>query len=157
MKNFWDKVKKGKGCWEWTGYIHPSGYGMFRFQGKTPMAHRVAWILTHGEIPRGMKVLHRCDYPGCVNPDHLFLGTQRDNVLDMYGKGRGVAGERHHRSKLSINDAINIRILDIPIRTLADLYGVHHGTIHAIKAGRTWKQATLANPIGRSADIGGSG
>src|SRR4249919_502266 len=153
MKRFWDKVKKSANCWEWTAFLHPSGYGVFRLRPKAIWAHRMSWILMRGKIPPGMNVLHRCDNKKCVNPEHLFLGTQRDNLLDMYGKGRGVAGEKHHRSKLTINDAINIRILDIPIRTLANLYGVHHGTIQAIKTGRTWKQETLANPIGRSADI----
>jgi hypothetical protein len=92
-----------------------------------------------------MNVLHKCDNQGCVNPDHLFLGTQRDNMLDMYRKGRGATGEKHHRAKLTLNDAINIRILDIPVRALAKLYGVHHSVIHALKSGRTWKHQT--NPV----------
>ena len=98
---FWARVEKwpGRGpngdCWEWTGYIDPSkksGYGMLAFEGKTQKSHRVAWILTNGEIPDGMQVLHKCDHRPCVNPNHLFLGTNYDNVQDKISKGRHPRG-----------------------------------------------------------------
>jgi hypothetical protein len=81
---FWDNVKKGPGCWEWQGASFTRGYGVF----KKKRANRVAWELVHGAIPPGAQVLHRCDNPKCVRPDHLFLGSNLDNVYDMISKGR---------------------------------------------------------------------
>ncbi len=87
---FWARVAVGKPdeCWEWTRYRDRAGYGQAYHEGRDVPAHRLAWILTHGPIPDGLKVLHRCDYPPCVNPAHLFLGTQGDNVRDAVAKGR---------------------------------------------------------------------
>lgn len=76
-------------CWEWTAARHPSGYGTFYFNGKWSRAHRTAWELANGPIPEGLLVLHRCDNPPCVNPRHLWLGTDADNTRDMIAKGRG--------------------------------------------------------------------
>lgn len=92
MKRFWDKVavKDQDGCWEWVAAKYKSGRGQFNFNGKrSALAHRVAYELTYGEIPSGMCVCHRCDNPSCCNPNHLFLGTQLDNMADMWEKGRG--------------------------------------------------------------------
>ena len=95
MQRFWDKVNKNapNGCWNWTATtVTRTGtvyYGRFSLNGKVVIAHRVAWELENGPIPEKMLVLHKCDNGLCVNPDHLFLGTQRDNMLDMYKKGRG--------------------------------------------------------------------
>lgn len=78
------------GCHLWTGTVCKHGYGRIYRKGASPvLVHRVAWERVHGPIPAGLKVCHRCDTPSCVNPDHLFLGTQRDNLRDMYAKGRG--------------------------------------------------------------------
>jgi hypothetical protein len=145
MKRFWDKAKKSEGCWEWTGCKQRTGYGRFRLAGWTQMAHRVAWELVHGLIPKGMQVLHRCDNPGCVNPNHLFLGTQTDNIYDMTAKGRHYRGERHKSAKLTESDVISIRMFDIPTRALSNLYGVNRASIRAIKRGEKWKH--LANSI----------
>ena len=85
------------GCLEWTGYTNKDGYGHISFNGKSIGTHRVAWELIHGPIPPGMKVLHHCDNPPCCEAegtDHLFLGTQADNMADMAAKGRAVNGER---------------------------------------------------------------
>lgn len=87
-ERFWPRVSKSEGCWEWTGPRYPNGYGMFSYQGRTQGTHRVAWMLTHGPIPDGLQVLHRCDNRPCVRPDHLFLGTQADNLRDCRAKGR---------------------------------------------------------------------
>lgn len=84
---FWAKVDRGDDCWEWTGIKDPNGYGRCGMFGET-LAHRVAWKLTREAIPGGLFVLHRCDNPPCCNPDHLFLGTQADNIADMDHKGR---------------------------------------------------------------------
>jgi hypothetical protein len=76
------------GCWMWIGGVESHGYGRMSFNGKRYKAHQLSWILNRGEIPKGMCVCHHCDTPGCVNPDHLFLGTMADNMRDKVAKGR---------------------------------------------------------------------
>jgi len=88
---FWSKVTKGAGCWEWTASTDHKGYGKLAEggrQGRTLSAHRVSYELNVGPIPDGLLVLHRCDNPPCVRPDHLFVGTHTDNAQDMAKKGR---------------------------------------------------------------------
>lgn len=85
---FWEKVQKTPSCWLWTAAKNEKGYGIFGLRKETDKAHRIAWRLTIGEIPIGLFVLHKCDVPNCVNPAHLFLGTNLDNVRDMIAKGR---------------------------------------------------------------------
>lgn len=90
-KTFWERVDKTSGCWLWTGAKSTNGgYGYFIYGrgGQKLRAHRVAWEMTHGPIPEGWVVMHLCDNPLCVNPDHLEVGTQADNVLDMRIKDR---------------------------------------------------------------------
>jgi len=99
MARFWAKVKiRGAGdCWEWQASKRRA-YGKIRIKCEYVPAHRVAWMLTHGEIPEGLCVLHRCDNPPCVNPDHLFLGTLKDNSQDMLRKLRRPSMvATHHR------------------------------------------------------------
>lgn len=87
---FWSKLNKNSpnGCWEWTGYRDKKGYGEFRIFGDNYRTHRVAYLLTNGEIPNEMFVCHKCDNPPCCNPDHLFLGTNQDNMIDCILKER---------------------------------------------------------------------
>lgn len=91
-ERFWEKVDiLGKDdCWNWTACKNSDGYGEIRMYPSKDKAHRIAYKLTHGEIIDGMEVCHKCDNPSCCNPKHLFLGTHRDNILDMYAKGRRV-------------------------------------------------------------------
>ena len=99
-ERFWEKVKKGPGCWEWTGGKDSKGYGSFMLcvEGFSwhVSAHRVSWKLTTGYLPIGKSILHRCDNPSCVRPDHLWAGTQMDNMRDAVNKGR-----THHPAKKS--------------------------------------------------------
>ena len=97
---FWPKVQKSDGCWLWTGAIKSNGYGHIGSEGpggylKVRTTHRVSWELHFGPIPAGLLVLHRCDVRNCVRPDHLFLGTHTDNMLDCIAKGR----DRHSVSR----------------------------------------------------------
>lgn len=89
---FWGKVDKSAGpeaCWPWKAWRNPRfGYGMSSYKGASIYASKVAWIYTHGEPPKGLHVLHKCDYPACCNPAHLFLGTHLENMKDMDAKGR---------------------------------------------------------------------
>jgi hypothetical protein len=94
---FWEKVEKGDGCWTWVGTRTGRGYGTFRANDprRQEPAHRLSWEFVNGPIPDGLSVLHHCDNPPCVRPDHLFLGTRGDNNRDAAAKGRTARGDRH--------------------------------------------------------------
>ncbi|MFF6966284.1 HNH endonuclease signature motif containing protein [Streptomyces anthocyanicus] len=92
-ERFWLRVERAEGCWNWQGARSDTGYGhLASDEGPEVLAHRFSYQLHGGVISEGMVVCHRCDNPACVNPDHLFLGSQRDNVHDMISKGRNVSG-----------------------------------------------------------------
>lgn len=88
MKRFYDKTIEHNECLLWQAYKMPSGYGLFKLNGKTTLAHRAAWIILNGPIKNNLMVLHHCDNPSCVKIDHLFLGTAKDNMIDKIKKGR---------------------------------------------------------------------
>jgi hypothetical protein len=92
---FWSKVDRSGPCWLWTASTHANGYGAFGIGNKKHYAHRVSYELAYGVIPPGLFVLHHCDNPPCVRPEHLFLGRDADNVSDMIAKGRNSHGESH--------------------------------------------------------------
>ena len=94
-ERFWSKVLFGDGCWEWTAGKNNYGYGRLSIEDKMQGAHRVSWMLTHGEMPE-LYVLHHCDNRSCVRPDHLFLGTQTDNMRDRDAKGRHGNSNKTH-------------------------------------------------------------
>ena len=144
---FWKHVQKTDGCWLWTGHLSTDGYGTIRNsgRGKTLKAHRASWELAHGPIPTGLHVLHQCDNPGCVRPDHLFLGTHADNMANMAAKGRSrvPVGILHYRAKLTDADVLTIRARyaegGITKAYLASEYSVTPPTISAIIHRHSWK------------------
>lgn len=109
MENFWTKVKKTDNCWLWQAATAGKGYGVIRFEARQQYAHRVSWQLHFGKIPFSMCVLHKCDIPSCVNPEHLFLGTIADNNADMKQKGRWAHGEKFGRAVLNLQQVNEIR------------------------------------------------
>lgn len=98
-KRFWIKVKKTDSCWLWMAGKFHFGHGRFKIRNKNKQAHRVSWEMKNGPIPNGMLVCHKCDVPSCVNPDHLFLGTYKDNMQDSLLKGRNYEANRTHCPK----------------------------------------------------------
>jgi hypothetical protein len=137
------------GCWNWLGRLW-NGYGRINVEGKTLRAHRYSWMLRNGrEVPAGMVVCHSCDNPKCVNPDHLFLGTPAENVMDCVSKGRHARGdklahprakgEKNGNSRLTKEQASAIRFDGRPQRVIAAQYGVCRETVGKIKRGELWK------------------
>ena len=106
-EKFWSKVLKTDSCWLWTGKLQDDGYAKIGFKYKTIPVHRMAWMLIQGIIPEGLIICHRCDIRHCVNPEHLFIVTQRNNIRDASIKGRLITGDRHHmRSNAEIRERI---------------------------------------------------
>ncbi len=136
---FWSKVEKSDGsCWLWAGGRDKKGYG--HFDGTK--AHRWAWATTRGPIPDGMHVLHKCDVPACVNPDHLFLGTNLDNIADRNAKGRTARGERHRAAKLKADQIPLIRQMSADGMSSIDIarkLNAGYGSILAVLWGKTWR------------------
>lgn len=142
LDGFMRKVNKNtvNGCWDWTGSKHHFGYGKFSFLNATHGAHRVSWLLFKGDIPPKMFLCHKCDRPCCVNPDHLFLGTPKDNTHDMIRKGRlkycpriGRSDELSTNAKLTNKQVKVIRQSILPNPILAKIFNVSSTTIGCIK------------------------
>jgi hypothetical protein len=132
-------------CILWTGQISNYGYGIARLNNKPIRAHRLAYIETYGEIPKGLLVRHRCDNRACVNPEHLELGTNKDNSEDMVQRQRQAAGSKHGMHKLTERDIQYIREVYKPRdpvygrQPLADYFGVDKTMITKIMARTNWK------------------
>lgn len=133
------EVNQKTGCWEWTASKTSSGYGKIFVVGRLRAAHRVSYELRHGPIQDGMHVLHRCDNPSCINPDHLFLGTDADNAADKVAKGRQPRGSWHYKAKISEDDVLAILSAknEAP-KNLAMQFGVSPSTISLIRSGKIW-------------------
>jgi hypothetical protein len=128
------------GCWLWTGATRQGGYGYLKRGNKAIAAHRYVWELFNGKIPKGMKALHHCDTPLCVNPRHIFIGTQSDNIQDMDKKDRRVRcpKEKNGRAKLSALDVAKIRLSTYSSRELGENFGVSKTQILRIRKGISW-------------------
>lgn len=147
-ERFWGRVDKGclDGCWLWMGPKNKKGYGHIGINGKTVSAHRFSYSINVGAIPDGLHVLHTCDNRPCVNPKHLWVGTNLENVLDCIKKGRAgtlfsLRGEAHSKAKLTAADVLEIRELNsdgFSGSQLGDIYGVHPNNIFAICNRKTW-------------------
>lgn len=141
---FQKRIIQTESCWLWNGALNGYGYGLFwiKGEGRYITAHRAAWLLYRGDITNNLHVLHRCDIPRCVNPDHLFLGTQQDNMFDAKIKRRHAQGEQHYRAKLTEKDVREIRRAFASGQRyyqLAKQYGVDRMTIKSVVIGASWK------------------
>jgi len=154
IERFWSHVQKSDDCWLWQGAHHPAGYGEFVAAGRKWRAHRLSYMLLSGLIPPGLWVLHHCDTPACCRPEHLFIGTVRDNNADMWAKGRACAdaanltpfhpqpGERNGSARLTAEQVLEIRRLwaqrGITQIELGHRFGVDNTTIHLIVHRKKW-------------------
>ena len=139
------------GCWIFTEYTNPEGYGMLSWNGKRLLAHRLSYIAFVGEIPEGLCVLHRCDTPCCVNPNHLWIGSRGDNNRDMTVKGRHTkinpyCGEINHLSKLTETEVAELLVMrhlrGVSTYKIAKKLGLSRTNVQDICRGRIWKHLT---------------
>lgn len=143
---FWQRVNKIGDCWLWTGGLNFKGYGNFSARRNGQMfwkAHRYSWALHNEKIPKDMMVLHSCDNPWCVNPEHLSLGTSDDNIRQRNERGRTAHGRNTRHVKLQPEDVIHIRISDKTHSELAREYDVNPSTIAMARTGQKWKHLPM--------------
>lgn len=147
-EDFFTNVQLGtkNECWIWLAGKTGLGYGQYILNGKVLYAHRVSWMLKNGDIPKGLHVLHRCDNPKCVNPNHLYVGTHQQNMNDkkMRGRNPGLKGELSPKAKLTWEQVREMRILyskgNISHRELAKKFGISNRMVSAIIRKDCWKE-----------------
>lgn len=144
LKRFWLRVHKTSGCWLWTAATWGKGYGCFKLGRRNFTAHRISWLIHYGEIPPCVFVLHDCDVPLCVNPEHLRLGSLKDNARDasLRKRWRPAFGESHPRAKLKESVVTIIRSKFQVGQKMCDLaaeFKVDRETIRQVVCRRTWK------------------
>ena len=147
MKRFWNKVDKTDTCWLWTGCLTLDKYGRFWFNNKIILAHRFSWEFHNGAIPEELFVCHKCDVRNCVNPDHLFIGTNDDNMKDMKQKGRADRTKKNKGEDVHFHVLTEEQVLDIRSRSkyhglLSDLakeFNLTPSGINRIIKRKTWK------------------
>ena len=143
-ERFWRKVEvRGpEDCWPWRAKLGDTGYGKFKAHNRVVRSHRVAWTLTHGIIPHGLHVLHKCDNRACCNPAHLFLGTQLENIADRHRKGRDAhvsrPGMSNHRARLTDDAVRQIRAESKPLKLIAKDHGVSTSLISMVRSRKRW-------------------
>jgi len=138
------EVVTESGCWLWNSCLYPNGYGYLKCKNKSKLAHRISYELYKGELNISDVVRHTCDVRCCVNPDHLIAGTQRDNMQDMYTKGRRIqTGTHNHMAKLTEGEVREIRLRyslgNITLEHLGNEYNVNFRTISQIVNYKRWK------------------
>ena len=136
-KRFLDKVQKTETCWIWTGSKNQHGYGNFWYGEKCKKAHRISYMAFVGSLNDSLDVMHKCDNPSCVNPEHLVMGTTTDNIRDMWKKGRGDPrhNENNVRAKLKPSDIEKIRYYDkcgIPSLVISYVYDMSPSQVRRI-------------------------
>ena len=135
-------IRSPTGCLEWQGALTKAGYGHASFEGRLQQCHRIVWQIVYGPIPDGKLVCHSCDNRRCIEPGHLFLGDQADNVADMWAKGRGRTwrgrGEQMPAAKLTEADVVAIRGDTRTQVVIAAQYGVSQAVVSAVKRRKTW-------------------
>ena len=150
--NYERKIIKKEGCWDWSGTKSAYGYGIIHYgDGKTIHLHRASWLIYKGEIPQGIQVHHSCDNRICSNPDHLWIGTQYENMQDMIRKGRqkpfiGLKGESNKQHKLTDEKVIEIKLMlknKISLRVIANKFNVSKGCINHIHRNTTWTHINI--------------
>ena len=140
--------KSDNGCWNWQRRLVGKGYGTIGLGGKgakQKLVHRLSYEIHKGPIPEGMVVMHKCDNPRCVNPDHLEAGTQSQNIKDAFARGRkinlpsGLKGDDHGASKLTSEQVLSIRASSLSLNELSALYGVSRSAIERVRYRKTWR------------------
>lgn len=126
------------GCILWLGRVNDMGYGRMSVNGKSEYVHRTSFALSRGEIPPESNVLHRCDVPTCINPEHLFIGSHADNVADKVAKGRQLRGSDISGSKLTEADVLAIRASALGVNETARQMGVSPMTVSLLRRRKTW-------------------
>jgi len=130
------------GCRIWRGWKHRQGYGLLTIDGKRYLAHRIAYELQHGTIPKGVHICHHCDVTACINNDHLYAGDAKTNRADAMRRGRAKnpfgPGEQHIHAKLTTSQVLQIRKSGKKRKILASIYGVSIGSINKIKTRESW-------------------
>lgn len=146
-ERFLDRVdKSSNGCWLWKGPLLKDGYGQFNLNRKNLSAHRFSYMYYHGDIPVGFLVRHTCDTPKCCNPEHLKLGTPKDNYHDAKNKGRHSHGSKHGNSKYTEKEIANVKKLlneGKTTTTVAYMTKVSVHVINDIRRGKTWSHVTF--------------
>jgi hypothetical protein len=130
------------GCWEWKGYTYSTGQGSISIDNKPTLVYRAVYEFYYGKIPEGLLACHKCDNHSCVNPNHIFLGTYKDNSQDAAKKGRLERGSKRKLSKLKEEDIFMIRKDSRQQRTIAKDYNVSQCTIYRIKNNLAWSWLT---------------
>jgi hypothetical protein len=148
LSDFYGQIEKSESCWNWTGPRQAFGYGTLWFNGKMWSAHRLSYSLHIGPIPSGLSVLHSCDNPRCVNPDHLRSGTQADNIGDMVGRGRmvSVRGERKNLGVLIARDVVGIRAdrkSGLRLKEIAAKYQCSMSNVSRIATNKLWTHVAI--------------
>jgi len=141
LQLFMASVRKTGYCWFWSGAVNKAGYGTCGIGGKSKLAHRSGWALMRGPIPAGMLLLHECDNPRCVNPNHLRVGTVLDNVRDAWDRNRYPSrkGTANGRAKLTLRQVVEIRADTTSTNVeLSRKYGVTDVAIGYARSGKTW-------------------